>query len=400
MNRYAIAIPLVVLLLFVICLLSDLSSPVPAHAQGQPSRCAAAVARLQQTLTAEAHTYADARRAVCQVLSLSPEMREGKPQAINDGMQRSLTLAKQESAAAYSAAAGCDTSKVKRPEVMESWSRSVDAYNSCVGPPDESCRVLSGPIYDVCVKADQDRRAARARGPCAALITHPDCNSIKVADSDQPQSEGESVVDVPGDLKPECRDAYVRFATAEREYAKARKRVQDLAPNFGAAGARGTAMYSAAREDMNRAAEKQRQAKQNLDKCTGVSEAKRPCEVNFDGRYTHPDGPLEISGGTASQTWASGGRKGKNNWSNCRVNGNSMTCKWTGTYEGDPDKTADRKGTVTAILNGASLDVTYNEDEPTFHWNVAPYPSAIHKGAVWRSTLTRVGGARPCEPTK
>jgi len=401
-NRYVIAIPLVVLLVFVFCLCGVVSSPVPANAQGQPSRCAAAVARLQQTVTAEARTYANARRTMCQYMSLSPDMREGRPQAINDSVQRNLTTARQENAAAYSAASGCDISKVKRPEVIESSMGSVDAYVSCIGPPDTSCFRLSGPIFDVCVKADQQRRAARASGVCASLLQRLDCASIKVVEPEQPGNEREPVVIVPGDLKPECRDAYLQFKAAEREYEQARKHVQDLAPNYAAAGPRGTAMYNAARADMNHANEKQRLAKQKLDECTG-GKADQPCEVNFAGSYKADTSTLIISGNasslSATEEWHSGGRSGTNKWSNCKVTGNTAQCTWTGDYRDDPDKTADRSGTLTVTLNGDTLTGAYEEAEPKFHWRVAPYDSAMRKGAHWPIRQMRVGGAsQPCKP--
>jgi hypothetical protein len=402
MNRYVIAIPLVVLLVFVLCLFGDVSSPAPASAQGQPGRCAAAVARLQQTVTAEARTYANARRTMCQYMSLSPDMREGRPQAINDSVQQNLATARQENAAAYSAASGCDISKVRRPEVIENSMGSVDAYISCIGPPDTSCFRLSGPIFDVCVKADRERRAARERGPCAAVLNRLDCESIKVADSGQGESEREPTVTVPGDLKPECRDAYLQFKAAEREYQQAQKRVRDLSSTYGAAGPRGTAMYNAARQDMNRAAEKQRATKLKLDECIG-SKAEQPCEANFAGSYKADTSTLIISGSgsslSATEQWHSGGRSGTNKWSNCTVTGNTAQCTWTGDYRDDPDKTADRSGTLTVTLNGDTLTGAYEEAEPKFHWKVAPYASAMRKGANWPIRQMRVGGtSQPCKP--
>lgn len=125
------------------------------------------------------------------------------------------------------------------------------------------------------------------------------------------------------------------------------------------------------------------------------------CDANFAGTYARADGTstVTISGSgsslTATEEWAAGGRNGTNNWSNCQVTGNTIKCKWTGVYRGDPDKTADRKGTVTGTLNGDKLTGTFYEDEPTFHWNVAPYPSAIHKGATFELNSIRKGGAPP-----
>jgi hypothetical protein len=115
--------------------------------------------------------------------------------------------------------------------------------------------------------------------------------------------------------------------------------------------------------------------------------------VNFAGVYSNGTSAVTISGSgtslTAQEKWATGGRNGSNTWTNCRVSGNSAKCDWTGTYLGDPDKTADRRGTLTATLNGNTLTGSYTEAEPTFHWKVRPYPSAMHKGAVWPFTLMR-----------
>jgi hypothetical protein len=86
---------------------------------------------------------------------------------------------------------------------------------------------------------------------------------------------------------------------------------------------------------------------------------------------------------TAHEEWAAGGRNGANDWKNCKVEGTTAKCDWTGVYRGDPDKTGDRHGTLTATLSGNHITGSYYEEEPTFHWNVPSYPSAMHKGAVW-----------------
>ncbi|MFL6208463.1 MAG: hypothetical protein ACJ74W_06405 [Pyrinomonadaceae bacterium] len=408
MKRYIVVIPLTVALIFVLCLARGAGSLVAVRAQDQRGGCAAAVARLQQAVTAEAYTYADARRTLCQFMSLSEADRGGRPQAINDAMQQKLATARKESAAASNAARGCDTSGVKRSEVFEhSAAGSVDAYEACIGPPDLSCYELFGVPFDRCHEADRNRRAARVP-QCMALLDRLDCAGIKVVEQDQqPEIEQEPVVTVPADLKPECRAAYLQFKTAEHEYERARRRERELAPNYAAAGPRGVAIYNAARADVSRAAEKQSQAQRNLENCKGVAATQpaRPCEVNLAGTYTNSAGTstITISGNgsalTATEEWAAGGRSGTNNWSNCQVTKSTSQCDWTGDYRGDPDKTADRSGTVTATLNGATLTGTYYEAEPKFHWNVAPYSSAIHKGATFPFNHIRAGGAPPpCEP--
>ena len=50
------------------------------------------------------------------MLSLPENVRVGRPQAINDSMQRKLLDAVKETAAAKTAARGCDTSRIVRPE--------------------------------------------------------------------------------------------------------------------------------------------------------------------------------------------------------------------------------------------------------------------------------------------
>jgi hypothetical protein len=287
MKRYVIAVMISISIIFMLCLSCAVSSPFAAPALAQPGRCVAAVGRVQQAVTAEAHIYADARRTMCQYISLSPDMRQGKPEAINNSTQQKLATAKQTTAAAYEAARGCNTSTVKRPEVVESSVETVDAYTACLGPqPGIACSLLTGQQETACYEA----RAAKER-KCAAVLQQLDCNSTRVVE-DTPSQEEEPIVTVPGDLKPACRDAYLQFKAAEREYDRASKRAQAVAPGSGVAGPRGTAMYNAAREDMNRAAEKQQQAKLNLDTCTGgnVRNDPRPPASNpFNGSWVAQD---------------------------------------------------------------------------------------------------------------
>jgi len=92
---------------------------------------------------------------------------------------------------------------------------------------------------------------------------------------------------------------------------------------------------------------------------------------------------------TASGHWKSGARYGSTAWHGCVLKENVAKCTWTGTYEGDPDKFGHRHGTLTATLSGDKISGEYYEDEPTFDWHVAPYPSAMHKGAVWPFNFVR-----------
>ena len=111
------------------------------------------------------------------------------------------------------------------------------------------------------------------------------------------------------------------------------------------------------------------------------------------GTYANNTSVLRVSGGqeslTATEQWKTSDRFGSNQWSNCHVSGNVAKCQWTGIYQGDPDKTANRHGTLEVTLNGDTLSGSYYEDEPSFSWKVSPYPSAMHKGAVWPINMKR-----------
>jgi hypothetical protein len=115
--------------------------------------------------------------------------------------------------------------------------------------------------------------------------------------------------------------------------------------------------------------------------------------VNWSGTYVSTASTMTVVGTarslSATEQWKTGGRNGTNTWVNCQVKGNTAKCNWTGTYEGDPDKTAERHGTLEVTLSGNTITGTYYEDEPTFHWNVGAYPSAIHKGATWPINVQR-----------
>lgn len=72
------------------------------------------------------------------------------------------------------------------------------------------------------------------------------------------------------------------------------------------------------------------------------------------------------------------------NWSGCKLEGSSLTCKWTEQYE-DADKKASRSGTLLVIKSGDTISGTSTEDTPNFSWKngVSPYSSSIAKGAQW-----------------
>lgn len=337
---------------------------------GQSAGCRAAVARLQKAVTTEAHAYADARRTMCRFMSLPAEYREGKPQAINDSMQRNLSDARGESAAANKAAAGCNTSGVKRPEIVGK--PAADAYISCVGGPDMSCQQLTGAAFDRCIKEDRMRTEARAQ-KCRPLLEQVDCQGLEVVEqNEQTETEGEPVVTLPADLNPDCRDAYLQSVTAERDYASAQKRVQEITPKFGAAGARGTAMYNAARADLQRASTKKAEAERKLSACKALNgddttatttnqqtpPGERPCTADERAAFAKLTGswkayPMSISiGGSCEQT-----------------TGTYQVAEWCGDVNG-PDRSEIYSGAFTGRMEGGGISVAWTQDAGKRHPNL------------------------------
>lgn len=335
---------------------------------GQGAGCRAAVARLQTAVTTEAHAYADARRTFCQYKSLSADMQEGRPQAINDSMQRNLSEARRASAAASNAAAGCDTSGVKRPRVLDQG--SFAAYNACTATsPVLSCDRLNGDAYIRCLNEQEKRKYARWQ-ECQGLLSQVDC-SVKVVEEDgQTGDEGEQVVTLPADLNPECRDAYLQFVNAERERVLAQKRLQDITPKFGAAGARGTAMYNAARADLQRASEKKAEADRKLRACRALDDSgdtktatanqqappgERPCTADERTAFAKLTGswksyPMSISvGGSCEQT-----------------TGTYQVAEWCGDANG-PDKSELYSGSFTGRMEGGGISVAWTQDAGKRH---------------------------------
>jgi hypothetical protein len=98
---------------------------------------------------------------------------------------------------------------------------------------------------------------------------------------------------------------------------------------------------------------------------------------------------ISISGNslTSSFQYQNGHSTGTGRW-NCTVSGNTARGTWTESYN-DPDKSAQRRGTLQLTLSGDSITGQAIEDEPVFSWRTSPYSSAMRKGAVWPITLTR-----------
>jgi hypothetical protein len=98
---------------------------------------------------------------------------------------------------------------------------------------------------------------------------------------------------------------------------------------------------------------------------------------------------ISLSGNSlrASFQYQNGHSTGTGQW-NCTVTGNTARGYWTESYN-DPDKSAQRRGTLQATINGDTITGQALEDEPVFSWRTSPYTSAMRKGAVWPISLTR-----------
>jgi hypothetical protein len=117
---------------------------------------------------------------------------------------------------------------------------------------------------------------------------------------------------------------------------------------------------------------------------------------NWNGTFADSYGSITISGtgSTISATFTSQGPennwKNVGQWSECTVNGNKATCKWTCSYS-DNDKTGTRKGTVEVTLNGNSISGSYREDTPSFTWKpgIDNKYTKMQKDAVWPFNMKR-----------
>jgi hypothetical protein len=123
-----------------------------------------------------------------------------------------------------------------------------------------------------------------------------------------------------------------------------------------------------------------------------------PANVQWAGTYVNAEGgsTLTITGGGgslgATEVWNHNGRNGTNAWKNCVVSVNSVKCDWTGTYEGDPEKTGTRHGTLTATVTGNDLTGSYFEEAPSFRGpDGSPFLgyTAMGVGAVWPMNYKR-----------
>jgi len=88
----------------------------------------------------------------------------------------------------------------------------------------------------------------------------------------------------------------------------------------------------------------------------------------------------------ASFNYKSADRTVIGKWTDCKVSGNTLKCKWNGDHD-DATKTAQRKGTLKATLKGDELSVIYyEEDTENMNWKPGYGPhifdSSIGAGAI------------------
>ena len=240
-----------------------------ARAMGQSAQCRAAVEHLQKAVNAEAYAYTGARLTQCQVLALPEDSRVGRPQAINDSMQRKLLDAVKETAAAKDAARGCDTSRIVRPETSKVNVQSQNIMMTCYYREQIAHGYDSVPILQILGIAPPPKSA------CDKLANELDCADLENVEETNTQEE--TTAYVPGDLRPECLDSYLQFKAAEREYKRAHEYERELAQNAGPAGPRGQEMWKRARLDVSRTSEQKSEAERKLEACKKANRENAPC---------------------------------------------------------------------------------------------------------------------------
>jgi hypothetical protein len=83
----------------------------------------------------------------------------------------------------------------------------------------------------------------------------------------------------------------------------------------------------------------------------------------------------------ASFTYKSADRSVIGKWTDCKVSGNTLKCKWNGDHD-DATKTAKRKGTLKATLKVDELSVIYyEEDTENMNWKPG-YGPHIFDGSI------------------
>ncbi|MBC7929439.1 MAG: hypothetical protein H7Z38_02630 [Rubrivivax sp.] len=246
----------------------------------------ATVKRVQKAVTAEVHAYVNATRTSCQVAALPPEYRQGKPQAIKDMAQKNLEKARQEKADAYSAAAGCDTSRIIIPQISGgggSAGGSADAYRICIHADDEPCDGflrMEATLLAACMGRNHRRQAER-EGTCAAMLEKTDCTGMHVVGGEtwdyRPISEEDKAFLAElefrvNKIEPECREAYLELKAARHEQERTQEYMEDIGPKFSSAGPKGYEIYKRALANRDKAQQKKIQAEKKLKACQELLE--------------------------------------------------------------------------------------------------------------------------------
>jgi hypothetical protein len=311
------------------------------------ARCSAAVKAVQDAVNEQAYATAEMRRAMCELGSLSPEMREGRPKAIYDARMRNFQAAQKKTSAAYTNARGCDTTRVHRPEITDYDPAATDLTIACYA-----------------------RHQLRGAGPgsiaeCDRLLQNLNCGAIKVVEPERPPTD-ETPVTIPEGLKPECRDAYLKFKAAEKDYQRAEKHYHDIATSgYGAAGPRGTAMLNAARKDQQTASAALSEARARLDRCT--AEAPKTGCNGFAGTWKTDFGTMTFALTGGNQVHADYDFDGGSVTGTISGDGRTMT----GTYSENKAKGSFR---FTLAADGKSFSGTWNRtsgtrEPPTGTWS-------------------------------
>ncbi len=253
-SRPAVSLSLIGLVLTASLSLGSTAS----SSSGQARNCQLAVKAVQDAVNDQASATAEMRRAICGLNQLKPEERSGRPQAILDSRIRGYQDAQKKTAAAYANAKECDTSTVKRPQITDYDPAAADETIACY------LRRRLIMLNQTGVKRPNDDSIAN----CDKSLETLNCGNIRVVDESAKSTDDDSPVTVPEDIKPECRDTYLKFKVAEKDYERAKEKFRAIATSgYGAAGAKGAALLNAANKDRENAATALQEARARLSDC-------------------------------------------------------------------------------------------------------------------------------------
>jgi Flp pilus assembly protein TadG len=170
-----------------------------------------------------------------------------------------------------------------------------------------------------------------------------DCTGITVIDRNKkPEPEKETPVTFPNGLNAKCRDAFLQFKAAEKNYDVALKSERDLGTTFGAAGQRGIELYKRAVADRKSASETKYQANLALEQCQAAAGG-----AASQGPTVKPPAPQERA---CDANEAAAFAKLAGSWKGWRVNV---------TIEGSCEQTS---GKVTWAEYCEGIDAPYNQN--------------------------------------